>query len=98
MSCWSSLLILVAFSSLAQAYDPAHPFVTGLEKPKEIQGLGITEHLGSTIDLNTDFVSDTGEKVKLGRYFESGKPVLMAMVYYTCPNLCNYHLNGLNEA
>ena len=30
--------------------------------------------------------------------FETGHPVLMAMVYYTCPNLCNYNLNGIMEA
>lgn len=92
------ILILVFLSSLVWAYDPSHPLVTGQELPKELKGVGMTEHLGDSIDLGLDFTSDAGEKVKLGRYFETGKPVLMAMVYYTCPNLCNYHLNGLLDA
>jgi protein SCO1/2 len=96
MNRWLFLLILC--STFAWAYDPSHPFVPGNEKPKEIEGLGVNEHLGGSIDLSTEFTSDTGEKVKLGRYFEAGHPVLMAMVYYTCPNLCNFHLNGLLEA
>lgn len=98
MKFWLALLIYMSVSPVARAYDPSQPFVTGHEVPKEIKGLGVTEHLGGQIDLGLEFTSDTGEKVKLGRYFETGHPVLMAMVYYTCPNLCNYHLNGLMEA
>jgi protein SCO1 len=92
------LLILSPLTWANDGYDPSHPLVTGQELPKEYQGVGVTEHLGEPIDLNLDFVDDHGQPVKLGRYFETGKPVLMAMVYYTCPNLCNYHLNGLMEA
>jgi protein SCO1/2 len=33
----------------------------------------------------------------LGQYFDGKRPVLMAMVYYTCPNLCNLQLNGYVE-
>lgn len=98
MKRWFVLSLYICLSAGAWAYDPSHPFVSGIEKPKEIQGLGVNEHLGGQIDLSLDFVSDNGEKVKLGQYFQTGKPVLMAMIYYTCPNLCNYHLNGLLEA
>src|SRR5947208_3635546 len=81
----------------AFAYDP-HPVVTGHEMPKEFKDVGVDEKLGNSLDLGLEFTSDTGEKVELGRYFATGHPVLLAMVYYTCPNLCNYHLNGLTDA
>lgn len=103
MKYWLVLLML-SLSPLSwavdmnQPYDPSHPLVTGNEIPKQIKGLTLKPQLGGQIDLGLEFTSDTGEKVKLGQYFQAGHPVLMAMVYYSCPNLCNYHLNGLMEA
>ena len=83
--------------SAARAYDPKNPLVTGHELPKDLEGVGVNENLGGQIDLTLPFVSDTGENVTLGKYFGGSKPVLMAMVYYTCASLCNHHLNSLNE-
>ncbi len=36
-----------------------------------------------------------GNIVKFGNYFNNGKPVILALVYYECPMLCNEVLNGL---
>jgi protein SCO1/2 len=94
----SLILILALFGRVAMAYDPSAVLVTGHELPKEFEGVGVEEHLGHNVDLGLEFVSDNGEKVHLGKFFESGKPVLLAMVYYSCPNLCNFHLNGLTDA
>jgi protein SCO1/2 len=44
------------------------------------------------------FVADEGEAVTLGKYFTGHKPVLLTVVYYNCPGLCNLHLNGVTEA
>lgn len=82
---------------LAYAYDPANRLVTGHEKPRELVGVGITEKLGGTVDKNLQFVDDHGETVTLGQYFGK-KPVLFTIIYYNCPSLCNFHLNGLTEA
>jgi protein SCO1/2 len=91
--------IFVLMAPLAGAYDPKEVLVTGHELPTELQNVGIKEqHLGERLDLSLPFVSDTGEAVTLGQYFKKDRPVLMAMVYYTCPALCNYHLNALTEA
>src|SRR5690606_10278807 len=30
-----------------------------------------------------------------GSFINGARPVLLAMVYYNCPSLCNLHLNGL---
>src|SRR5690606_27207563 len=57
----------------------------------------ITEKLGAQLDLSIPFVSDSGEAVTLGRYF-GDKPVLLTIIYYECPSLCNYHLNGVTAA
>lgn len=65
------------------------------ETPKELAGLEVQENLGGMIDLSLEFVDDSGKQVQLGDYFNDGRPVLMSVVYYSCPSLCNYHLNGL---
>lgn len=94
------LLILTMIHSFsAWGYNPPAPDA-GLssETPVEIQGVGITEHLGQSINLNLEFTDENGELVKLGQYFHSGKPVMLAMIYYSCPNLCNFQLNGTVEA
>ena len=99
-----SLLILLAAAIPSFGDLDPHPLlndrprVTGTDMPKEFEGVGITEHLGDTVDLGLEFTNDDGRKVHLGEFFQSGHPVLLAMVYYTCPNLCNYQLNGMMDA
>ena len=78
------------------AYD-TKVTVTGHELPSELQNVGVTEHLGSQLDLGQMFTNEQGQQVPLRTFFTNGKPVLMAMVYYTCPSLCNLHLNGLTD-
>ncbi|MGE0528530.1 MAG: SCO family protein [Bdellovibrionales bacterium] len=92
------LLLTATLMSLpALGYDPKEVAVTGHELPQELQNVGVDEHLGSRLDLGLEFTDDKGQQVPLSAFFSSGRPVLMAMVYYECPSLCNYHLNGLTD-
>lgn len=85
------------YSFLAAAYNPhSTSQMTADEKPKQLEGVGVTEHLGQFIDLNLTFRSDRRKVLPLADIFDGSTPVLMTMVYYNCPSLCNYHLNGLN--
>lgn len=65
--------------------------------PKEIEGVGITEQLGKTLDLSLLVTDEAGQKKTLGSYFDGKIPVILSPVYYSCSGLCNYHLNGLTE-
>jgi protein SCO1 len=69
------------------------------EPPKEIRGLEVQNHLGTTIPLDLKFTNEKGESVPLSTYFNrpssggkgsggGSKPVVMVMVYYRCPMLC----------
>jgi protein SCO1 len=62
--------------------------------PAELQGVGVEEHLGSSIDLNSTFKDENGTPVQLKKYFNGVKPVLFFLVYYDCPNLCTFVLNA----
>ena len=79
---------LMAYESVRQD-QPSH------KTPKELEGIGIDEKLGQMVNLTTEFTREDGQKVKLADYYKGNLPVLLTMVYFNCPSLCNYHLNGL---
>ena len=50
---WIKTSILILFSTLAFAYEPGEmPQEAANVIPKELQGVGVTEHRGKKIDLN----------------------------------------------
>ena len=76
----------LAVVCLASAADPV--------RPAELEGVGIDEKLNQSVDLNLEFIAENGYPVKLADYFHKGRPVILNLVYYTCPMLCNLVLNG----
>jgi protein SCO1/2 len=62
--------------------------------PSELEGVGVTEKLGQAVNLNLEFTAENGYQVPLTSYFHQGKPVLLNLVYYKCPMLCNLVLNA----
>jgi protein SCO1/2 len=63
--------------------------------PPELKHVGIEQRLGEQVPLNLQFQDETGKTVKLGDYFQSGRPVILNLVYYQCPMLCGEVLQGL---
>ena len=74
-------------------YDPGESTGNGL--PEALQKIGIDQKLGDQLPLDIEFKDEDGRPVKLGNYFNNGRPVILALVYYECPMLCNEVLNGL---
>ncbi|CAN5519249.1 SCO family protein [soil metagenome] len=75
-------------------YDPsAAGSTTGM--PDALKTIGIDQKLGAQLPLDTEFKDEDGKAVKLGDYFNTKRPVIVAFVYYECPMLCNQVLNGL---
>jgi protein SCO1/2 len=68
------------------------------ERPKEYEGIGIEEKLGGEVPLDLQFKDEEGRLVSLRSFASSGKPILLSLAYYSCPNLCTLHLNGLGGA
>jgi len=62
--------------------------------PKALTDTGIDQKLNEQLPLDAVFKNENGESVKLGDYFGK-KPVLLSLVYYECPMLCNQVLNGM---
>jgi protein SCO1/2 len=65
---------------------------TGL--PKALKSVGIDQRLNEQVPLDAVFKDEQGREVRLGQFL-NGKPVVLALVYYTCPMLCNQVLNGM---
>lgn len=63
-------------------------------KPPVLKDVGIDQLLSNQVPLDLEFKDETGKTVKLADYFKD-KPVVLSLVYYDCPQLCNLTLNGL---
>ena len=74
-------------------YDPSLISSSGLPEP--LKKAGIEQKLNSQLPLSAKFKAENGKEVELGKYFGKEKPVILALVYYECPMLCNQVLNGL---
>lgn len=90
-----TILLAGAVSSFAQESPIPKPFN---QRPAILENVGIDEKLGKKIDLSLPFKNEKGESVTLGQYFTGKKPVIISPVYFECPRLCNFHLNGLVDA
>jgi len=66
-------------------------------RPKLLDNVGIDQKLDQQLPLDLVFRDEAGNTVKLGDYFGT-KPVVLSLVYYSCPQLCNQVLNGLTSS
>ncbi len=81
--------VLPALPSAAQVVDESRA-------AKAFTEVGIDQKLDQYIPLNLMFKDESGKNVQLQQYFGS-KPVILSLVYYRCPMLCNQVLNGMVE-
>jgi len=84
--------VLLAAALLAPALAAEEPLPTMLE------GVGVDERIGRNIDLDLTFINERGYPVPLRSFFAAGKPVILNLVYYKCPMLCNLVLNAQTQA
>src|SRR5947209_20188672 len=96
-----AMSLLAATLALGQAMGPMPPSASDSQqnsKPSILDQVGIDQKLGAQVPLNTKFRDELGREVPLGSFFKSNRPVLLALVYYDCPMLCNQVLNGMASA
>lgn len=81
----------------AQTPPPLSSEDPAAAKVRLLENVGIDQRLGEQLPLDLAFRDESGASVRLGDYFGK-KPVVLTLVYYTCPMLCNQVLNGLTSA
>jgi protein SCO1/2 len=81
----------------AQSPPPLASEDTSGGKVRMLENVGIDQRLGEQLPLDVTLRDESGASVRLGDYFGK-KPVVLTLVYYSCPMLCNQVLNGLTSA
>ncbi|MGB6876207.1 MAG: SCO family protein [Candidatus Acidiferrales bacterium] len=96
MKTYRALVAVVSCVLLFAAFTPAAfaQFQTIGIRPSLLKNVGIDQKLNHQVPLNLQFRDERGNTVTLGQYF-TGKPVILALVYYQCPMLCTQVLNSL---
>lgn len=79
---WLACLVVALFSVM-----PAHAQIA--HTPKELQHVGVTEHLDGPLPLDTPFRDHTGKAVTLRSVFDGRRPVVLQFAYHSCPVVCS---------
>jgi protein SCO1 len=66
--------------------------------PRDLEGVTVVEKLGARVPMNLMFSDDKGERVRVGSYFTTGRPVLLTFNYSDCEMLCSMQLSALVAA
>lgn len=90
--CFAQPGVPMPSSPLYGARPETGPVASGLPAP--LKQVGIDQKLNGQVPLDAVFKDEQGREVRLGEYFK-GKPVVISLVYYSCPMLCNQVLNGM---
>ncbi len=92
------LTLLMGLKAVAQHGAPKEVGMTSSEVARELRGVNIEEHLGQKVNLELEFKDERGQTVKLKDFFDGKTPIVLSLVYFGCPGLCNFHLNGVIES
>jgi protein SCO1 len=74
-----ALLIALILSAPPVAYGASVP---------DFSGLAYEQRLGSQIPMQQALRDESGRDVRLSELVTAGKPLILALVYFHCPNLC----------
>lgn len=59
------------------------------------RGVAFDQKLDAAVPLSLTFRDEQGRSVQLGEYFDRRRPVILNLVYFACPMLCNMTTGGL---
>jgi protein SCO1/2 len=98
------LLAAMVVSGVFAVAQPPSAFMRDASKPAaqvtpdDLKNVRIDQRLDQMLPLDLQFRDESAKTVMLGDYFHAGKPVILNLVYYTCPMLCGEELAGLSSA
>ncbi|TGL13637.1 SCO family protein [Leptospira meyeri] len=87
--------LCLLFGTQVFAYDPHSNLTRDNKLPKELENIGFSDVTGKALNLDIPFRDESGKTVRFSDFLSKGKPVLLSPVYFKCPTLCNFHLNGV---
>ena len=88
----AELLLLLALATLAL------PAAADAPVPAPLQGVDVIEQLGDRVPEDGRLIDSEGQPFRLSDELHRGTPVVLALVYYRCPQLCSLTLSSLTRA
>lgn len=92
-----SILLMCPMASQAKEASEGHNHTAAIEiqgehlhkeMPAEANGVRLKEQIGAMIPLDLEFYDEFGQIVTLKQLIKG--PVIIAPVYFRCPNVCNF--------
>jgi protein SCO1/2 len=81
------LLLAISLPAIAQTNSATPPQLPGK--------VAIAQKLDAQLPLDLMLRDESGNVVRLGQYFNHGRPVLLNFMYYRCPMLCPMVMDGI---
>ena len=88
-------LMFISYASAQLSPMPSGHQQQGL--PPELKEIGIDQRLNEQVPLDLTFRDEEGHPVQLKQYFKD-KPVVLSLIYYSCPMLCPQTLDALRRS
>jgi protein SCO1/2 len=88
--------VVLLWAQLGGSKESPPPFEA--PPPPDLADVSITQRPGEAVPLDLRFTDEAGREVALAEYFADSRPVILNLVYYRCPGICNALLNGFTEA
>ena len=64
--------------------------------PRELEHVGVTEHLDGPLPLDVPFRDHLGNPTSLGKILDGKKPLVLQFAYHSCPVVCSMITNNLD--
>ena len=84
----AAMALLAICAALPAQNVPENVGQSSAALPSVLQNVGFSPQLNAQIPLDIALIDESARTAHLGDYFNS-KPVLLALVYYRCPMLCD---------
>lgn len=92
-----ALILILAASAFGQGMTNGIMSPPANVRPPGLKNVGMRQNLNQPIPEDLTFTDDLGRTVRLGDYFGK-KPIILNLVYFTCPMLCGEVLSGLENS
>lgn len=91
------IFFILFFAMSSFAYNPDEIPLQAEKTPAYLNGVGVNEQLGKIITQSLTFANDHKQILTLKEYLGFKKPLVINLVYFRCPSLCNHTLNGVAQ-
>ena len=85
--------LLLTIPVLLLLFSASHVFA--ITDSRDVKDIGIDEKTGVFIPGDIRFTTENNQEVELKDFFNPSKPVILNLVYFGCPRLCNFATGGL---